>query len=616
MPYYQLLRDNSLTTKADLREAFRQLTSPLAPLYSEGGARLQIRGAGAGHGEDVGDMEGFSRVLWGLIPYLAGKGEPSALWKTSLKGIVNGTNPEHPEYWGEVNDYDQRLVEMAAIGLALCLVPQLAWEPLGESEKSNLYRWLNQINDHPCHDCNWLFFQVMVNLGFRQIGEPYDAEQMARNLDRLDAFYMDDGWYRDGIPGHCDYYVPFAFHYYGLIYATFMKQEDPERCARYRERSLLFAEQFLHWFAADGAALPYGRSLAYRFAQSAFWSALAYAGLYSEVLTPGVVKGLVLRNLRWWFDRPIFDLSGILTVGYAYPNLVMAENYNGPGSPYWAMKTFLVLALADDSAFWTAPEEAMPELAAVSAQPEPRLVVCREPDSKHVVAFNNGHHHSNEHTHTSAKYEKFAYSTHFGFSVPRAEWGHGQAAPDSMLALSENDNLFRMRRKNEETWMRGNVLYAKWKPWVDVQAESWIVAGLPWHMRVHRIRTERSLHAAEGGFAIGLRNDQQKLEQAGGIGVSNELGRSETIGLIGYASAQLSYPNANTNVLEPRTVLPTLHAQLASGEHVLASLICGQAGGSTAVSKEQALAALHATVAEHEIKVVNCEGETIIIPLR
>ena len=29
--------------------------------------------------------------------------------------------------------------------------------------------------------------------------------------------------------GHSDYYVPYAFHFYGLIYARLMGEEDPER---------------------------------------------------------------------------------------------------------------------------------------------------------------------------------------------------------------------------------------------------------------------------------------------------------------------------------------------------------------------------------------------------
>ncbi|ASA24875.1 DUF2264 domain-containing protein [Paenibacillus donghaensis] len=609
MVIQQPVSGNALRTKEDLQEAFLQLTSPLKGLYSEGGALLQIRGAGAGHADSTADLEGFSRILWGLVPHLAGGGEAEELWDICLKGIVNGTDPAHQEYWGEVGDYDQRLVEMAAIGLALCLMPERIWQPLDGQQRLNLYNWLNQINVHPCHDCNWLFFQVMVNLGFRQIGEPYDAKQVERNLLRIDEFYLGNGWYSDGPGGHSDYYVPFAIHYYGLIYAKLMEEEDPERCALYKERSLLFAEGFLDWFDSDGSALPYGRSLAYRFAQSAFWSAFAYAGLETETLTPGVVKGLVLRNLRWWFKQPIFDYAGILTVGYAYPNLVMAENYNAPGSPYWALKTFLVLALAEDSAFWSEPEEDMPDRSDLSVQSEPHLVLCRDKETGHVAAFNSGHPASNAHTHTSAKYEKFVYSTRFGFSVPRAEWGLGQAAADSMLALSEQDQLFRVRRRNEETWISGNVLYARWRPWFDVEVQTWIVAGLPWHARIHRIDTKRALTAAEGGFALGLRPDQ-RVEKLGGMGLSveNALGRSCIHGLKGYAKAELVYPNANTNVLHPRTVLPSLLADLEPGSHLLVSVICGQAAGGRVVpSPEEALSELGISVTEQGLSVFTCE---------
>jgi hypothetical protein len=35
--------------------------------------------------------------------------------------------PAHEEYWGEVKDYNQRLVEMAAYGVSLALVPEKIW---------------------------------------------------------------------------------------------------------------------------------------------------------------------------------------------------------------------------------------------------------------------------------------------------------------------------------------------------------------------------------------------------------------------------------------------------------------------------------------------------------
>ena len=95
----------------------------------------------------------------------------------------------------------------------------------------------------------------------------------------------------------------------------------------------------LHYFTCDGNAIPFGRSLTYRFVQAAFWSAVAYTGL--DVFSPGVVKGLILRHLDWWMAQPFMDNDGLFTLGYTYPNLVMTEDYNSPCSPWWACKTII-----------------------------------------------------------------------------------------------------------------------------------------------------------------------------------------------------------------------------------------------------------------------------------
>lgn len=602
---------NPLRSKPELQEALRQLVRPLKPLYKKGGSRLSIKGGYAGYSEDIAGMEGFSRVLWGIVPDLTG-GSTDELWEDCLRGIILGTDPGHKDYWGDIGDYDQRLVEMAVLGMALCMIPERIWEPLNERERCNLYNWLNSINFHPCYDCNWLFFHVMVNMGFYKIGQPYDKVQMEKNLQRIEEFYLGHGWFSDGVGGHSDYYVPFAIQYYSLIYSRLMIKEDPERCARFKERAQQFAADFIMWFAPDGSALPYGRSMAYRFAQSAFWSAFAYAEAWTDTLTPGVVKGLVLRNLRWWFRQSMLGADGILTVGYAYPNLVMAENYNSPGSPYWALKTFLVLAIGDQEQFWKEPEQNLPDLPALSVQKEPHLVLCRQENTGHVTAFNAGHLSSNEHTHTSAKYEKFAYSTAFGFSVPRAEWGLGQAAMDSMLGLSEQDNLYRVRRKNEETWIRGRVLFAKWLPWSNVEVETWVVAGLPWHIRIHRITTSRCLDVAEGGFALGILDQETINSDSAGISAGNTAGSSGIHQLLGYDKPLAVYPNANTNLLHPRTVLPTLTASLKPGTHVLAAAIYGQPGADKVPELAEALNKLGVTIGNGEVSV-EVEGEVIVV---
>ena len=71
------------------------------------------------------------------------------------------------------------------------------------------------------------------------------------------------------------------------------------------------------------AALPFGRSLTYRFAQNSFWAACIWAGL--EPLPLPVMKGLIVRNFNWWLGQKMFDRDGILTIGYCYPQMYMAE---------------------------------------------------------------------------------------------------------------------------------------------------------------------------------------------------------------------------------------------------------------------------------------------------
>jgi len=578
--------DNPLRTKEDMRRAARQLFEPLEQYYSLGGARLQLGDSGAGYPAAVAEMEGFSRVLWGMVPLLAGGGR-DPLWDTCVKGIVNGTDPEHEEYWGTPGDYDQRFVEMAVFGFALAVIPERIWEPLSPQQQKRLADWLSSINRHPVYDCNWLFFPILVNMGFRKLGLPYDAEGMERNLNRIDEFALDGGWYADGVGGHSDYYTPFAIHYYRLLYAKLMENDDPVRSRRYKSDAALFAQDYIRWFSTDGSALPYGRSLAYRFAQSAFWSALAYADVSEGAITQGVIKGIVLRNLRWWFRQPIFRPDGVLSIGYAYSNLVMAENYNSPGSPYWAMKTFLPLALSEDHPFWEAEEQPLPKLPARDVQRHPSLVVVRQEGkagltvTDHIAAFNTGYPFTNEHTHTSAKYEKFVYSTLFAFSVPRAEWGLSQGAFDSMLALSEGDNLYRVRRRNEESDIHDNIVYSRWKPWHNVEVRTWLIAGLPWHIRIHRIETGRPLTAAEGGFAFPAATDLTINRQSNRVYASCSVGTSGIAGLHGYEEAELIYPNANTNLLYPRTVIPTMKAIVNEGVNWLVSVIFGHPGKMT-----------------------------------
>jgi len=49
---------------------------------------------------------------------------------------------------------------MAAIGFALCLIPDKVWEPLPADVKTRLQDWLLGINDFDMPVNNWFFFRV------------------------------------------------------------------------------------------------------------------------------------------------------------------------------------------------------------------------------------------------------------------------------------------------------------------------------------------------------------------------------------------------------------------------------------------------------------------------
>jgi hypothetical protein len=526
----------------------------------------------------VAELEGFARPLWGLAPLAAGGGDYGG-WPLLRAGLSHGTDPGHDEFWGLPGDRDQRVVEAGAIASALCLAPADLWDPLTPEARRNVTAYLRKVNECELFDNNWLFFRVIANVALWRLHAEPDLDVVKRDLDRLESFASGAGWYTDGPNEPADYYASFGMHFYGLLFAALSGGLDPERSARFRERAAVFARSFRHWFAADGSALAYGRSLTYRFAQGAFWGALAFAGV--EALPWGVVKGLFLRHLRWWLNRPIVDENGMLTLGYAYANLNVAESYNSSGSPYWAFKTFLPLALPESHPFWAAVEEPLPELPEVVVQPEPRLLICRDRTADHVVALAGGQWPSWKPGHAAEKYSKFCYSTWFGFSVSGGKTGLADGAFDSTLALSADGEIFRVRGPVKAVDIGAAAVVSDWRPWSDVSVRTWLVPAGPWHVRVHRIRSKRKLESAEGGFALDCTGQEiargaASRAEEGASRAEYPAGVSLIRDLLGGRSGRVVLASPNTNVLHPQTVIPTLLGRHRSGEHWLACAVLGR----------------------------------------
>lgn len=562
-----------------MERAAVQLIEPLIPLLSPGCARLHLGETGASYSADIAGMEGFARVLWAIVPMLAGHCESvRPLWEKWRLGIINGTDPGHPEYWGEVGDYDQRLVEMAVFGMGLMIAPDEFFFSLPEDAQDHLFRWLDQINHHDMPKNNWIFFRVLVNLGFRQVGRPFPEEQLKADVALIESHYDGDGWYFD-YPEQREYYTMWAFQFYGPVCAAAAADCDLIPAKEYAERSRLMADSFACWFDMDGEAVPYGRSLTYRFAESAFFAAQAYAGAVSERIGWGEMKHLLLNNMRRWVRYPVFTRDGALTIGYHYPNLNMAEGYNAPGSPYWCMKNFLVLALPEEHPFWQA-EEKEPELPAVSVQPHARMLITRAGDGSHVLAYQSGNRLC-EHSHAESKYEKFVYSSVFGFSVMKSSNGLNSGAFDSMLAISpDGGKTWLPRHGGSEYLLEEQKTGCAWSPFPGVTVRTKIRIAGEWHFRIHTVDTALTLKVAEGGFAI--RNEGTPRTEENSVMIMNSQGLSGIRAVCGYTECRAVFPEANTNLMEPRTVIPTLCAELAPGRHMLVCAVLGtKTGGET-----------------------------------
>lgn len=546
------LPSRNLITRDDLVRLLFSYLDPLRVRFSPDSCRVELSGGGASYEPDTISMETFARPLWGLAPFWAGGGSDKEFEARYARGLANGTNPELPDWWGTCHDYDQKFVEMAAIAFGLMLAPRVLWEPLSRGEKDNVVSWLSQINTHEVWNNNWAFFPVLVNLALKKLGESYDQEAIDTHLRDIDAVWCADGWYTDGpiyeSNGMVDYYVAFAYHFYGLIFALCAGEEDP-RSKVFLARALQFAGDYVWLFSRRGEGVPYGRSLTYRFAQVAFFSLMVLVlekGIVSEsesTISVGAMKGLILRNLQDWSRLGIVDNAGILSIGYHYPDLHMAEGYNAPGSPYWALKSFALLAIPASSPFWTIRPLPHPVGDGLRMIGHGTMLVHRRlgETTIYVTGRKGGH----KFAHTEEKYCKFAYSSRYGFSISVSDKSLKEMAPDSMLVFDVAGHLY-VRDRTIESSLNGAEVRASWEPIPGIEVRTTVVPADFGHRRVHEILSSFDCVAYDCGFAV----PASTIDEAAGV---CEVRQAAGSGLTGEQVSFACEPN--TNLMTPKTVI-------------------------------------------------------------
>ena len=159
-----------------------------------------------------------------------------------------------------------------------------------------------------------------------------------------------------------------------------------------------------------------------------------------------------------------------------------------------------------------------------------------------------------------------------------------------MLAVrAEGRDLWHVRSGCEQYRLEEDRISFTWSPMNGVMIDTVIAPAGQWHVRKHVIRTETALEAAEGAFSVprdwaGARPCDRISTAAeadeGQATAAGERGTSAIYALEGYTGGEVIQTEPNTNLMEPRCVLPTLHSRMEPGEHRLVCAVFADAGNN------------------------------------
>ena len=342
---------------------FRYFLNGFVAYRDQLGASAHYPGLPSNHGKAIDAMEGFTRFSPLAAAWLhSGRaarvelegGATVDLLELIRRGLIAGTDPTSPAYWGEVTDHDQRWCEASDIALVLWLTRSLVWDRLPPHQQQQIGRWLSTGLTRKVADNNWHLFSTFVPLVLSDLGVRVDTAAAAKHYARFKTFYRGQGWFSDGPEEVYDYYNAWGIHYQLYWISRIRPTWDAAFIASSR-RAFLTTYKFL--LARNGLAIR-GRSVCYRMA--------APVPLLIDYVSssPSTAAGEARRalDLTWtFFIRQGAVRQGTVTQGYCGPDERVLDNYSGPASCLWSLRSLVAaFEIPDQDRFWTAPQSRLP----------------------------------------------------------------------------------------------------------------------------------------------------------------------------------------------------------------------------------------------------------------
>lgn len=335
-----------------------------------------------GRDPKVAYMECFGRLMAGIAPWLSLPDDDTAegarrkqLREWALKAYVNAVDPESPDYLGWENG-SQTLVDAAYLVESFLRAYDALWVPLDDVTKARYIKELTGLHRYAPPYSNWLIFVAMEEAFLLKVGATYDEYRIHVGLNKMEEWYVGDGWYADGQAFAFDYYNSFVIQpmyqevvdvvrstkgdAYRLLHRVGPNDGGERRAAQILERMQKFAVILERFISPEGTFPVFGRSIPYRMAAMQPLALLAWQQRLPQELHEGQVRAALTAVMHRMFDtRSNYNEGGFLTIGFVGNSAQSpVDTYTNNGSLYMASLTFMPLGLPADASFWTsAPEK-------------------------------------------------------------------------------------------------------------------------------------------------------------------------------------------------------------------------------------------------------------------
>jgi hypothetical protein len=328
-----------------------------------GSSRVRYGGMGSEAGYAMDGLEGFARTAPLLAAWIYSGREAAADRSTQRLamlrvGILGGVDPHSSQYWGDIQDQNQRIVEAADVARVLWLTRARIWDKLDSEQKQMIRVWLLAGAGAQTPRSNWMLFPVVISVVLAGLSpDDVSREQLLQRAHQAFAdykqYYLDYGWFYDR-PHGVDFYNAWGISYDLFWIHTVDPAFEPDFIVGALESS---ADLTQHLISPRGIPIM-GRSICYRTAVPV--PLVAATLLDSSEFPPGrAARGL---DVVWRYFVANGSLrDGALTQGYFEADPRLLDWYSGTGSCHWGLRS-LVLAFMHPAGdrFWSATPEPLP----------------------------------------------------------------------------------------------------------------------------------------------------------------------------------------------------------------------------------------------------------------